>query len=123
MTVELKRMLQRRGLKSELPDPNSLRDGEIYLALDTGEMLFTSGQKYIKTITQSDIVNDLISTDTNRPLSASMGQILDTRISNINTYWQTYTDNMLIEIDKKQDIILHKGNTPPSDTSLIWQKI
>lgn len=123
MTVELKRMLQRRGLKSELPDPNSLRDGEIYLSLDTEEMFFTSGQRYIKTVTQSDIVNNLISTDADKPLSASMGRVLDTRISNINTYWESYTSNLLIEIDKKQDIIMHKGITPPADTSLFWQKI
>ena len=123
MSTDLKRMLQRRGLKKDLPDPTSIREGEICITTDTGEMYFVVGSKFIKTLTGSDVVNDLISTDIDKPLSANMGQELDTRISNINTYWESYTNNMLIEIEKKQDIIMHKGNIPPSDTNLIWHKI
>lgn len=123
MTVEFKRMLQRRGNNADLPQPNTLRDGEIYLVLDTEEMLFVSGGKYVKTLTQSDIVNDATSVDTDKPLSALVGKQLDDRISNINTYWQVYTDNMNIEIAKKQDIILYKGVNPPNNKDLFWQKI
>ena len=113
-------MLQRRGLKKDLPDAGSIRDGEIFLTLDTNEMFFANNQNYIKTLTQADVVDDLNSTDMTKPLSANQGKALDTRISNVNTYWETYTNNMLNEINKKQDIIMHKGSSPPADTSLIW---
>jgi len=116
-------MLQRRGLKKDLPDAGSIRDGEIFLTLDTNEMFFANNQQYIKTLTQSDVYDGLDSTDNRKPLSANQGRALDTRISNINTYWESYANNMLIEIEKKQDIIMHKGISPPSDKSLLWYKI
>ena len=123
MSTDLKRMLQRRGLKKDLPDAGSMHDGEILITSDTNEMFFTNNQQYIKTLTQSDIYDALDSTDNTIPLSANQGRVLDDKISNINTYWQSYTNNMLIEIEKKQDIILHKDTSAPSDKSLIWYKI
>lgn len=81
---------------------------------------FANNQQYIKTLTQSDIYDGLDSTDTTKPLSANQGRALDSRISNINTYWEHYTNNLLVEINKKQDIIMHKDVSPPNDTSLIW---
>ena len=123
MSTDLKRMLQRRGLKKDLPNAGSMRDGEILITSDTNEMFFTNNQQYIKTLTQSDIYDALDYTDNTLPLSANQGRVLDDKISNINTYWQSYTNNMLIEIEKKQDIILHKDTSAPSDKSLIWYKI
>ena len=114
---DLKRMKQRRGSKSDLP---LLAEGEIAITLDTKEMFYGLGTENIQIHTDSLTIDNLISTSTKQPLSANQGYILSTQITNLDTYYQQIITDILGDLTKKQDIMIHKDSSPPPSTAMIW---
>lgn len=139
MTVELKRMYQRRGLKADLPQVPT--DGEIYLTMDTEELFIGSNGNFIKTLTSNDTIDSLDS-DSLLPLTAKQGSVLKDRLAVVETTNELLKEDVKNQIDgfgdtiqdlqndntqinqelqgiksdllNKQDILIFKGLTPPS---------
>lgn len=114
---DLKRMKQRRGNKSDLP---LLAEGEIAITLDTKEMFYGLGNENIQLFTDNLTIDDLISTNTKRPLSANQGYILSTKITNLDNYYQQVIGNLVNDLTKKQDTMIHKASSTPPSTAMIW---
>lgn len=116
--VDLRRMLQRRGNKSEL---EILNTGELGLVEDESKIYFGNNGVNYSVLGESDIADRLNSSDSKKVLSAKQGAVLDSKIKNLeltNTQVNTNVTNL---INQKQDTIVYYGDTPPSDTNLIWK--
>lgn len=116
--VDLRRMLQRRGNKSEL---EVLNTGELGLVEDESRIYFGNNGVNNVVLGEVDIVDRLTSSDGKKVLSAKQGAVLDSKIRTIelaNTQNNTNVTNL---INNKQDKIVYYGATAPANTDLIWK--
>lgn len=116
--IDLRRMLQRRGNKSDL---EILNTGELGIVLDESKLYFGNDGVNYGLIGESDIVDNLTSSDTKKVLSAKQGNVLDNKIKTIELEYSQNNVNLTETINNKQDTIVYYGNTAPSDTNLIWK--
>lgn len=116
--IDLRRMLQRRGNKSDL---ELLNDGELGLVEDEAKFYFGNGNRNYGLLGETDIVDNLTSSDTSKVLSAKQGAVLDSKIRNLELSNSQNNSNLGNLLNTKQDTIVYMGNNPPTDTNLIWK--
>lgn len=146
--IESRRMYQRRGDLASLQNI-ILADGEIGVVLDNNGLIFygVNGQNRL-ILDANSVIDDLTVNQANLPLSARSGMILKGKIDSVEnfiTFYETKindkVDGMEADVIKnkddiatinisltdlyniletKQDFIVHKSNTPPTDTELMW---
>lgn len=115
MVTEYKRMLQRRGNKSDLP--TNATDGELSITMDTVEIYYGANGNQIKILDVNSFVDNLENPSNRIPASVAQLYDTDTKINNLKLYVEGTIQEA---IDKKQDILIIKGELPPQDTSLMW---
>lgn len=118
MAEELFRMKQRRGEKLHMP--MVAEDGEINITLDTEEFFYGANGNHIKVIDEKSVVDSLDNPSTKLPISANQAVLLNMKIEDIQDYVSKYVSSLGDDFDSKQDIMAHKGISPPSDISLLW---
>lgn len=116
--VDLRRMLQRRGNKSEL---EILNTGELGLVEDESKLYFGNANKNYAVLGDNDIVDNLTTNNSKKVLSAKQGVVLDTKIKNIETSNTQMGANIVNQLNSKQDTVVYYGDTPPTDNNLIWK--
>lgn len=119
LLIDYKRMLQRRGNKSDI---GNLSHGELGLAEDEAEFYFGFNGEEIKILSDNSLEDSLTSTDNKKALTANRGRELDNKIKELQNYIDMYLTDIVNVVDRKQETLVYKNSSAPNDTELIWLK-